>query len=295
VNILYLTGKGKKLYHTLHWPLTAEINKNKKVRLFEVVWPTPDDFRWCDVVYCNVVRFHMDKFKKVKKPKIAFIEDLWPPIMNPTKPKNRVSYMIDKHFDCLFVRYRTAWERGDWIKTWDRPWYWLPHCIDPKMFKDWKQNKVYDLLSVGNIRKVKKYALRHQFYQTFRDHKRFYRLDQGSALAQGFSKVINKAKITASDTSISRVYAKTMEIPGSMSLLASNLGVDMEDLGYLPDEHYLEYTKKNMKKKVLHYLDDNKERERITLNGYNLVHERHTIQQRAKEWFGYVESFLEGR
>jgi spore maturation protein CgeB len=50
-----------------------------------------------------------------------------------------------------------------------------------------------------------------------------------------------------------------------------------------------------MKKKVLHYLDDEKERERITLNGYNLVHERHTTKQRAKEWFGFVESFLEGR
>lgn len=295
MNILYLTGRGKPLYHTLHWPLTAEINKDKRVRLFDSTWPTPDDFRWCDVVYCNAVRFHMAKFGGIKRPKIAFIEDIWPPTRRPNKLKSQVSYIIDKHFDCLFVRYRAGWKKGDWIKKWNRPWYWLPHCIDPKMFKDRKQNKEYDLLSVGNIRKISKYALRHQFYQTFKNHKRFYRLSQGSALGHKFSQVINKAKITASDTNIHRVYAKTMEIPGSMSLLASNIGIDMEDLGYLPDEHYLEINKKSMKEKVLHYLEDDEERERITLNGHNLVHERHTTQQRAKEWFNHVESFLEGK
>lgn len=294
MKILYLTARPREIYHTMHWPLTEYLRKDKRVRVLVNQWPTEGDLRWCDVVFCNTVYAYMGKFGTIKKPKIAFIEDIWPP--NRTgKAKHQTSYVIHKHFDCLFVRYKSDWTRGGWIDKWNRPWYYLPHCVDPKLFRDWKNKKSIGLLSVGQARRKKKYALRNHFRNTFEDRKDFFRLDQGTALGEGFSKVINKAKITATSNVAIRIFAKTFEIPASMSCMACNTNKDMLEAGFIPGENYIEIDRKDIHDRVLYYLENDDERNRITLNGYNLVHERHTIQQRAKEFFQYVEDFLGGR
>jgi len=289
MKILCLAGEGREIYHTMHWPMIQELRKHKNVIFSKN--PNMDQIKECDVVFCYTPVFYIQELQYIKKPKIAFIEDIWPP-NSEGKLKHKVSHIIHKHCDCLFVRYKGNWIDSLWYKKWKRPWYYLPHCIDPQLFNNWNQEKNIGLLSVGQIRHKKKYHMRNAFIDTFQDREDFYRLEQGSALGKDFSKVINRAFITSSSNVLGRIFAKTFEIPASMSLLACNSTPNMEEAGFIPDENFIDVNLSNMKEKILYHLERPEKIKEMTLKGFKLVHERHTIQQRVKELLAHINDFM---
>lgn len=284
------TGKARKKSFTVYWSIVPEIAKYENVIHTEKI-PTKEQIDNCDLVYCHTPQYYMNYLKHIKKPLIAFINDLWHPNAEG-KFKNRLAYEIDKYCDCLFVRYEGAWIRSNWYKKWKRPWYYIPHCIDPELFNDWKQEKDIELLSVGQLRNKKKYHLRRSFVETFEDRENFYRLSQGKFIGKDFSKVINRAIITGSSNIPPRIFAKSFEIPASMSLLACDSNLYMEKAGFRPDENFIDINADNMKEKILYYLKHPNKIKEMTLKGYELVHRKHTIQQRAKEIFKNIDDFM---
>jgi len=291
VKILVLYANPREVYQTMQWQLIGELSKHKNVTIVRNGNPSDEQIKKCDVIYCHSPFAYLNDLKRIKKPKIAFIEDIWMPSPHG-KLKQRVSHIIDKHCDCLFVRYKGNWVGGKWQKNWNRPWYYLPHCIDPQLFNDWKLPKDIGLLSIGQARQKKKYFLRNLFIDTFKDREDFYRLNQGHALAKDFSMFINRAVITGTSNGIGRIFAKTFEIPASMSLMACNETPYMDEAGFIPDENFILIDRKNLKEKILYYLERPEKVKEMTEKGFRLVHERHTVQRRAKEFFKYVNDFM---
>jgi spore maturation protein CgeB len=68
----------------------------------------------------------------------------------------------------------------------------------------------------------------------------------------------------------------------------------MEKMGFVNGETFVEFPndKLEIRRLINHYMTNPKERKRITDNAYELVHERHTIQQRAKDWFAIMEEVM---
>ncbi len=289
----------KRIYASIQHPLINMVSKDSRVTAIHRKLPTEQQADDCDVIVVNSNYLHLHKgterFKHIKKPKIAFIEDLHLP-SETGKAKNRASHLIHRDFDCLFVRYKREFEVSRWSKTWDRPWFWMPHYIDPDLFKDWKLKKDIDTLSIGRYQKKSKYFIRHHFYHTFKDDEGFYRLELSEGkFGEDYSKLINSAKITGTSNKSSRAFAKSVEIPGSMSLMACNPGYELPWMGFEPDVHYIDVNEHNMREKVDYYLKSDEERMKMTLNGYELVHERHTVKVRVKQWFENVEKFMKGQ
>ena len=118
-----------------------------------------------------------------------------------------------------------------------------------------------------------------------------------------FSKIINKAKITGSSNTTYQILAKTFEVPASRSLLFineeygdgvyNNPKIILKRLGFIENRHYVFYDRNNIEDKINYYLKHDNERQRITDNGWKMVHKKHTIQQRAREWWKYIEDVYE--
>jgi spore maturation protein CgeB len=179
----------------------------------------------------------------------------------------------------------------------DKPIYDFPHCIDTKMFKDWKKPKKFDVLSVGTLLHKVTGHLREVFVKQLRDGPwRFKRAsaDRYARKYKGadFSRIINKSKITGTTNTLGQVLAKCMEITASRSLMFCNYSIDMEKFGFVDGESFVQWDEDNLYEKVKYYLDNPEEMKRITDNGYRVTHERHTTKVRAQEWLDIMKRHI---
>ena len=227
------------------------------------------------------------------------MEDVW------TGGETRKGKSADRIFtyaDAIMVRYESMFDKklARSKRELKQPVFYLPHCIDPKIFKDWRRKKIYDTLSVGTITHKSTKEGRKFFNNVTRKSKwKSYRAKADrygrQFNAEEFSQIINKSKITGTTNTIWQVLAKCMEIPASHSLMFCNVSDDMEKLGFIDGETYVQWNNSNLVEKLNYYLSNPKELQRVTNNGYDMVMERHTIQVRADEWISHIKSFVRDR
>lgn len=297
MRILYVTKRQRNQWNgTLHKPLQKELAA-RGVRIVNKMLPIPEINRNYDIFFADV-ETHAKGWTTINIPKVMFMEDVWPP--TSAKMKGRAANRIYKHADALIVRYKSNFDRK-MVKLkvyWRQPIYYLPHCVDLNIFKDWELNKKYDALSVGTLMHKATSHMRKHFLETiqglninhFRAHADRRKRDFSG---QRFSKIINQAKITGTSNTAWQVLAKCFEIPASRSCMFCNYSDDMEDLGFIDGETYVLWNEKNLKDKLLYYLHNEDELKRITDNGYEMVRERHTVTVRADEWMSYMADILE--
>jgi len=70
---------------------------------------------------------------------------------------------------------------------------------------------------------------------------------------------------------------------------------DLKELGFISGQNFVECTDDNFYDLAMYYLENDKERERIARNGYNLVHSRHTDRVRVKEFLDMINGYSRNR
>jgi len=238
---------------------------------------------------------------------LAFMEENWSLITKPLK----IAQVEDQHginptftkrlknmgFKIFLSRYPNIISRHPHLKNCEI--YMVPHCID-NIFYNYKLKKIIDTLMIGRIHPGV-YKIRSKIHNELNGQLYYKRVNRPGdtikkthkwPVGKDFAKLLNTAKITFTCSSIYKYpVLKFMEIPGAYSALFSDYNNGLKELGFIPNENMVEIRPNdNVRKIVENWLKKPDELEKITQNGYNLVHSTHTAKKRAEELLNYLES-----
>lgn len=219
--------------------------------------------------------------------------------------ENRKEWVKKNNIRFLFTHYRDAFLR--YFPEYRDRMIWFPHFINQEVFKDYQQNKEYDYLLMGNT-VGGFYPLRRKVEERMKnipgfvqhahpgyDHKNYNEKD--FFVGHRYAEEINKAKIFFTCDSIFHYsLMKYFETLACKTLLLAPYLKELEDIGFIPNVHYIPITEDDFFQKAIYY---NKNYEtigkQIALNGFKMVHEKHTLHVRAKELVNEIERILEQR
>ena len=253
------------------------------------------------------------------KPDFIFFDDvLWNKTIHGLKlvniPKGVLFWDIQKHqewfrrfvyendIDLIFSFYRDAFT--SYFPELLYKFRWLPNYVNIEEFKDYQQEKEIDFLLMGAVDE-ETYPLRSivdkgmSGYPGFIHHHHpghYHDFDENeesqSLVGKYFAMEVNKAKMFFTDDSIYKFpIAKYFEVPACKTLLLASGSKELEDLGFIDGETFVEINEHNYKEKGLYYLEHEEERKAITERGYQMVRERHTTAKRAQEFISCIRNY----
>jgi len=210
----------------------------------------------------------------------------------------RIQFIEKNGIDLVFCTSRDLFLRE--YKGLQNKFRWLPFSIDPNIFKDWKLRKTIDFLLMGNMWKGW-YPFRKKVLEVMRGKRGFVyhghpwkskTNKNGNYTGEDYAREINRAKIFFTcGTKYGYPVKKFFEVPACNTLLIAQGNKDLGGLGFIDGENYVRGTEGDFYDLAMYFLHNRKERERIALNGYNLVHSRHTNQVRVKEFLDMVRKY----
>lgn len=229
---------------------------------------------------------------KVTIPKGTYvIDEHW----NPTERKK---YIDSNKIDIVFSATKEAFLKR--YPFYQNKFRFLPFSINPSIIKDWNLERDIDMMLMGLL-STGSYPFRKAVLNIFRTHKGFVYYphpghttkDKNAIINERFAKELNRAKIFFTcGSKYQYPVAKFLEAPGCKTLLLAQANSDVYELGFRDAENFVACTPENVYPKALYYLSHPDELKRIALNGYNLVHQRHTNDVRAKEFIAAIKIFL---
>ena len=240
------------------------------------------------IVSDNFFPFMFEDWDKITIPRVMILEDLHQ-LLYEKLVSERIGY------DAVFTKYYDAFEESYDVVV---PYYHLPHCISNEIHKDYKQEKEYDFLMTGAYGGC--YVLRDIVLEKLRNKSYFHRierkLNREMAWPYGvdYCKEINKAWISLATTSTFKyTIAKFFEIPACGTALIGNYIPELGRLGFIPDENFIRIENDyDIEGIVENWLGDKEKLKSIIKNGYDMVHKRHNVDQRAKEFISFCEEIL---
>lgn len=171
---------------------------------------------------------------------------------------------------------------------------WFPHFIHPELYKDYRLKKDTDLLMMGASDDV--YPLRQRILKAYANDNRFvYHKHPGyrnfskeeenhSFIGLNYAQELNKAKIFFTCPSLYNYpVLKYYEALACKALLLAPTFPELEDLGFMPDYHFVPIDKDNFKAKAAYFLENDTERQKIVEQGYHFIHQKHTVTIRAQQ------------
>jgi glycosyltransferase involved in cell wall biosynthesis len=209
-----------------------------------------------------------------------------------TVRKNNIKHIFNCYRDTFNKNYPQFQDRM----------IWLPHHVDLHLFKELDQSKDISMLMMGAVNQ-KYYPLRHKIVETLSGNPDFvyhphpgYRNvkdDEGLFVREKYVEEINRAKLFFTCDSIFKYPVnKYFEVLACNTLLLASDSPELRDLGFLPGENFVAINEHNFLEKAEYYLQNDQERKRISLNGYNMVRSKHSTEIRAKELVAAIESIL---
>jgi spore maturation protein CgeB len=124
----------------------------------------------------------------------------------------------------------------------------------------------------------------HPGYQNFDKEE-----ESKNLVGKYFAMEINKAKMFFTDDSQFKFpIVKYFEVPVCKTLLFASGSKELDDLGFIDGETFVEINEDNFLEKAQYYLEHEDERKAITERGYRMVREKHT----TKEFMNYPESLV---
>lgn len=183
---------------------------------------------------------------------------------------------------------------------------WLPHHVNTDIFKDYGNSKDIDSLIIGRIRYYI-YPLRQKVVEVLSNHPGFvyYRhacgemplvsnaVEVTSLFGENYAQVINRAKIFFTCCSVLQYpVLKYFETLACRTLLFADTCPELEELGFIPDTHFVKIDEHNIYEKNQYYLENEEERDRIATNGYDFVTKNHSTQMRAQQLVDYITEHL---
>jgi hypothetical protein len=246
-----------------------------------------------DVIVCDAMFIWMfEDWNRIKIPTFIIIED-----QHAKVPKLQIDFAI-KHNMGIIHRYQFNQYHTDIPKHIKK--IWSPHSVNINNFKDYGLPKKYGLLQTGAIGGV--YQLRSLVHDTMKGMPEYHRIvrpvdnaKQQWPVQDQYSRELNKAKIClCCGATVEYPVMKFFEIPASKSVLYTDYFNELGDLGFIPDENMIQVNKQTIRKQVKILVSEgwSGKLETIAQNGYNLIHERHTNEIRAKELKNELERNL---
>ncbi|MBB5148313.1 MULTISPECIES: glycosyltransferase family protein [Ureibacillus] len=226
-------------------------------------------------------------------------------------PAERRKYFEQNKIDLIFSATKSSFLKTH-AKYKDK-FRWLPFSIDPTIFKDWQLEKDIDFLLIGQLydRTKKtgyqsmtpkgKYPFREAVLEKLRGEKGFvfhphpgHNASSNALVNEKYAKELNRAKIFFTCGSrLQYPVLKYFEAPACKTLLLAEPVPDILELGFKDGENFVACNQSNFYEKAMYYLKNEKERKRITENGYQFIHTKHTNDVRAKEFVQEVQKFLD--
>ncbi len=250
----------------------------------------PDFIFHYDFVYNSVYAPKIYGLGMAKIPKGVYYIDL------QTQTDERRAFIHRNKINLIFGSSRDFFFRM--FPEFKNKFRWLPFSNNPDIFKDWKLDKEIDFLLMGKV-KAPKYLFRQKVLERMNGVRGFvYRQHpveagirnininmKGVFLGEKYAKEINRSKMFFTcGTTFGYPVAKYFEVPACNTLLIAKGNRDLEDLGFVSGENFVECNENNFYDLAMYYLRNEGERKRIAQNGYNLVHSRHTNRVRAQEF-----------
>ncbi|GAB3807177.1 glycosyltransferase [Virgibacillus kimchii] len=181
----------------------------------------------------------------------------------------------------------------------------LPQFSNTTIFKDYCSEKSIDLMMLGEVSLQKIYPLREKIFKYFKDDPGFYNRPhpgwrdfteeqpKNVLIGENYARTINQAKIFFACGSVRQVVTfKYFEVPACRTLLMAPALPELNEIGFLPGKHFVDINEDNFPEKAAYYLENTKEREKITDNGYRFVHNYHSTAHRAEQLVRQIKRVL---
>lgn len=267
----------------------------------------PDFILHYDIAWNHALAPKIDGLDKITIPKGCFIYDIH------YDKKLRKDYIDSNKIDIIFSTTKHPFLNE--FPEYKKKFRWLPWSVNPNVIKDWKLKKDIDYLLLGQVYQSDypnktqtpkgRYPFRDAVYVHMRNMPNFvfhphpgHRVHHKAGLLvnERYAQEINRSKIFFTCGSILNYSVmKFFEGPGCRSLLLAETNRDIIDLGFQDGVHYVACNQSNFLSKANYYLENEKERKRITDNGYKLIHSKHTNDVRAQECIEFITDYIHSR
>ncbi|MEH7118600.1 glycosyltransferase [Neobacillus vireti] len=228
-------------------------------------------------------------------------------------PYVRRQYFKDTNIDIIF-----SLTKSPFLKTfpeYQEKFRWWPFSINPGIFKDWQLEKDIDCLLMGQVydregtspnnTKTPKgrYPFREEVLEKMRNTKGFvfhphpgHDAPSTAILNERYAQELNRSKIFFTCGGVFKYpVLKYFEAPACRTLLLAEPVQDIVDLGFKDGQHFVACDQSNIQEKTAYYLENEQERQFITDNGFEFVHQYHSNQARALQLVDYIEAFIKDR
>jgi len=229
----------------------------------------------------------------VKIKKAHIVVDLFPPHPGGYKGGMHTRYkqFLERNkYDILF--HRQGCQAG-YLKEIGcySPAYLFPFSVDTNIYKKLDLKKISDTLTSSTIRS-----------DVYPNRKAVNKLVNGMGLKnvsgrivhQKYIKAINQSKIVIISTNVfNSPNMKFTEFTSCGTFVLSDRPADFDELGFKDGQHLVLYKDlKDLKDKIIYYLNHNKEREKIAKQGMNFTRKHHNNILRVQQFIKIVEGIL---
>ncbi|UFU00035.1 glycosyltransferase [Radiobacillus kanasensis] len=210
--------------------------------------------------------------------------------------KNNISYLFPIIRDVFLETY----------PEYEKKMEWFPHFVQLDLYKDYGLEKDINLLIMGAVNEY--YPLRQKIikayegdsdfvYHSHPGYRNFNKEEEDEKMiGEKYAKEINRSKIMFTCPSVLHYpVQKYFEALACKTLLLAPTFKELEDLGFIPDYHFVAINEDNFQKKADYYLKDEKERQKITEQGYAFIREKHSIEHRTLQLVQTLKRLLKGR
>lgn len=179
---------------------------------------------------------------------------------------------------------------------------WLPHHVNINIYRDYGEKKSIDTLLMGSIH-PHIYPLRTKILETFRSTKGFifhphpgyrnFNQNEKKLVDHRYAREVNRAKIFFTcDSKFHYPINKYFEVLACKTLLLAPTSPELEDLGFIPNQHFVPISQDDFQQKANYYLQHASRREQIAHDGFQMVREKHSTETRVKQFLDLVDEIV---
>lgn len=234
---------------------------------------------------------------KVKAPVAMHFTEL------KTNLVERINWMKRRNIDMTFWGTHTIMQQHKGRFHKGHKARWLPWSVPTDIFKDYGFKRTYDVAVLGAMMncyplrtKARKELSRMNNIQllTMPRPPRDIRLPSKDAfIHRNYAQAIAHSKILLFDTQEGYAIKKYYEGMASGTLvMATNPYFDAKRLHFKDGVNFVQVGLNNYLQKVQFYLNNDKERRRITNNAVNMIKKHHSSEVRAKQLYNHLKELI---
>lgn len=250
----------------------------------------------CDYLIGWYVEFLFERIRPLHELGIPFIMhsgDCWSRLFS-----NKYKQLVEKHkpHSIMVENKCTIPAFRDYIDNDNINYVWAPHSFEPKIMKDYGEEKIYDVTSSGKFSNYDDRRNMHAFLERSRSIN-YHRLTGRKGFTntwKDYARGLNKGWISISsmqnsnllyykDTFIGNCFSKNYEISACGSCLLVRRFGDAELIGYKDGENCIMFDElREFPNKLRYHLDDKENLRKMIKSGYDLVHSKHTVSEHTR-------------